>query len=284
LAYKDPQQIERLVKRLYHPNFHFYIHVDLNFDIKPFEFLGDIPNVFFVKQRFKMIWASYRFSETLVFIMQDLLAKKNYDFISFFSGQDYPIKDTDEIYEYYLNNIGYSFISVEPQNSPWYEECRKRYELYHMTYYSFKGTNVLVKLINSLIPKRKFPVYSKVYGGPRATWLTLSAEAAHFLIKTINSNKALRRFGKFTWAPDEFFFPTILLNSHLKNKVILDSGRYIDWSEGGANPKIFTKDDFSALIKSEKLFARKFDQQIDTEILDLLDETHGKKYRNKIIK
>jgi hypothetical protein len=39
MAYKDPSQIERLVKTMSHPDFDFYIHVDAKFDQQPFEYL-----------------------------------------------------------------------------------------------------------------------------------------------------------------------------------------------------------------------------------------------------
>jgi hypothetical protein len=146
-----------------------------------------------------------------------------------------------------------------------------RYEKYHLTYYPFKGHNLISKMMNILLPKRKFPFYNKLYGGPRATWLTLSAEAAKFIVEKIKNQKEFSRFCRYTWAPDEFLIPTILLNSHLKDKIIFDSGRLIDWSEGGCNPKVFNANDYSVIKQSDKLYARKFDINIDQEILDLID-------------
>lgn len=271
LAYKDPGQIERLVQSMYHESFDFYIHVDLKFDLDPFEYLGDLPNVYFVPKRFKMTWASYRFIEVLTAIMEDLLEMDCYDFISPFSGQDYPLKSPNEIYEYYNQNKNKSFITLVNQDSPWLEECKTRYEKYHLTYFSFKGKDLISKLMNAVLPKRKFPIYEKVYGGPRATWLTLSSEAAKFVIDEIKKQKDINRFFRYTWAPDEFLIPTILMNSPFKEKIIFDSGRHIDWSNGGSNPKIFTVDDYPSLKESNKLYGRKFDIKIDTKILDLID-------------
>ena len=277
LAYKDPEQIERLVKRLYHPNFHFYLHVDLKFDLKPFEYLEDLPNLFIVRKRAKMIWASYRFIEVLTEIMEDILHKEEYDFISPFSGQDYPIQSTEYIYNFFLENKGKSFVSIESQGSDWYRRCAQRYEKYHSTYYTFKGASALNKIINVLTPKRRFPMYQSIYGGPRATWSTYSNEAVKYIIKTLNENRRLDRFGRWTWAPDEFLYQTIIMNSHLKEKVVWDSKRYIDWSLGGPNPKVLGMEDASKLIQSKDLFARKFDIKVDTKILDFLDSEYDQK-------
>jgi hypothetical protein len=62
------------------------------------------------------------------------------------------------------------------------------------------------------------------------------------------------------------------MNSSFKDSVIPDNYRYLDWSQGGPNPKILTVQDFEALKKTDKLLARKFDIKIDTTILDMLDE------------
>ena len=141
-----------------------------------------------------------------------------------------------------------------------------------MGYYRFRGRYIIQRILQKIMPKRNFPSYTKVYGGPRSSWWTLSSDCAKYVIEVLNTNKRLVRFAKYTWAPDEFLIPTIIMNSKFKDKVILDSGRYIDWSQGGWNPKILTIDDYEALIKSDKLYARKFDINVDTEILDKLDE------------
>ena len=44
--------------------------------------------------------------------------------------------------------------------------------------------------------------------------------------------------------------------------------RKIDWSRGG--PYVWRKEDFEELIDSDCMFARKFDEKIDLEIIDLL--------------
>lgn len=272
MAYKDPEQIERLVKRLYHPDFDFYIHVDKTFSMEPYEYLAEIPNVYFTQERYQMTWASYRFIEALTRFMRQLLdSDRNYDFISAFSGQDYPVKSTQEIHNYFENNLDYSFLSLEDQDSPWFKLCESRYKMYHMTYYNFRGRYLIQYMLQKILPTRKLPFFETIYGGPRATWWTLSSECANYVVRYLESHPKLVRFAKHSWAPDEFLIPTIIMNSPFKNKVILDSGRYIDWSEGGSNPKILTTKDQDKIIDSNKLFARKFDFSVDTKILDQLD-------------
>lgn len=44
--------------------------------------------------------------------------------------------------------------------------------------------------------------------------------------------------------------------------------RYIDWNRG--NPYVFRKDDYNELMSAKHMFARKFDENIDTEIIDMI--------------
>jgi hypothetical protein len=54
--------------------------------------------------------------------------------------------------------------------------------------------------------------------------------------------------------------------------MVNDNLRYIDWSEGKASPKTFTMNDLPILLHSDKLFARKFNADIDANILNEFDK------------
>ena len=43
--------------------------------------------------------------------------------------------------------------------------------------------------------------------------------------------------------------------------------RYVDWSGGGRSPRVLTGADYGALKQSGMLFARKFDEAVDGEII-----------------
>ena len=78
------------------------------------------------------------------------------------------------------------------------------------------------------------------------------------------------RFFKYVWGADEFIFSTVIYNSpytaHVRENLL-----YLDWTEGKANPKVLTVADLDVLIHSEKWFARKFDADIDSAVLDRLE-------------
>lgn len=272
MAYKDPEQIERLVKAMSHPHFDFYIHIDSKFDIGPFEYLNGLERVHLIKKRVKVSWAGYSFIDGLLNSIKEVFASgKKYDYINTLSGQDYPIKSSEEFYRFIEERKGNNFFTIEEFGSDWWKEAEKRISHYHFTDFEFKGRYVFQNIVNKIYSKRKFPFNYNLYGSNRCTWWTITSECAAYFVKFMEENAAVRRFAKFTWAPDEFLIPTIIMNSPLKNTVISDSYRYFDWSQGGSNPKILTVDDYDAIVNSNYFLARKFDINIDTEILDMID-------------
>ena len=64
-------------------------------------------------------------------------------------------------------------------------------------------------------------------------------------------------------------------NKYWKEKIKLNEDyhsimRYIDWNRGG--PYVWRERDFDELINSDYLFARKFDEKIDNNIINMIYE------------
>lgn len=273
MAYKDPLQLERLVKRMSHPQLDFYIHVDKKFDLAPYEYLGNIERVYIIKHRIKIRWAGYSFTQGVLNCLEEILhSARHYDFFTAMSGQDYPLVPNEAYCDFFEKQPGKNFLAIEEYGTDWWKRAAIRIHRYHMTDFDFKGRYAVQSLLNAVLPQRKFPYNYTLFGSERATWWTITRECAAYLLQFIQQHPKIRRFSKFTWAPDEYLLPTLIMNSPLKDTVVPENYRYIDWSQGGSNPKILTVNDFEALKKTDKLLARKFDIKVDTKILDLLDE------------
>src|SRR5450432_129394 len=271
MAHKEPQQIERFISRFSQLPFDFYLHIDKKTKKEPFYYLSNLPNVRFVKKRIRVRWASYGFLHGVILALKEITATGiSYDFISIMSGQDYPIKPVAEIYRLLEENMGKNFISYE-EGGEWWRHAITRINSYHFTNFGFRGRYRIQFFLNAFLPARKFPLPYTLYGGPRAMCMTLSTDCAIYIAEFIESNKKLRRFIRFTWGPDEFVIPTLIMNSKFKQSVINNNFYYIDWSKGGDNPKTLTLDDFDLLMSSGKMLARKFDIRQDAVILDRLD-------------
>ena len=274
IAHKNPAQLERLLKAMYHPDFDFYIHIDKKSDIGPFEYLAAMPQVNFIKERIVCNWGGFSLVETAIRSIDEILKTDiKYDFINLLSAQDYPLKSTEEIHSFFSTRLGQSFISFDSSNDTlWWREAEQRYKRYHFTDIRFKGKYTVEKIVNKILPERKLPpAIGHLYGGNRSCWWTLSLECAAYVSDYLKKDQSLVRFLKLTWAADEFIIPTLLMNSPLRDKITAENYRYMDWSSGQAHPKILTVTDYQNLTTSKMLFARKFDDSIDTEILDKLE-------------
>jgi hypothetical protein len=274
MAHKNPSQLLRLAKTLNHPQFDIYVHIDAKVAIEDFKVLNSIPNLSFIKERSECNWGGFSLFKGIINCLKQVLASGvEYDFVNLISGQDYPIVSAEAMYSYLEKRKGSIFISFEESSeSEWWKNAAPRYEQYHLTDFNIKGRYLLQNLINKLAPTRKFPDNLKLYGGNKACWWTLTKESALYVINKLEEAPKLYRFLKFCWGTDEFVIPTLIMNSPLKDKVVNDNLRYIDWSEGNPHPKLLELADFNNIASSNMLFARKFDYDLDVAIFDKLDE------------
>lgn len=283
-AYKLPYLLVRLVHRLQSGNATFFIHVDKKTPLNIFKQMTDglqfSENVYFLK-RHNCYWGDFGHVEASLQGIEELLKRDIYfDYAVLLTGQDYPLKKNDDIETFFEKNNDYSFIKyASPPDKNWVGD-RLEYWHYHifgkhirfpMDAQSGKFI-ILKKLLNlPFSGKRESPPGLDLYGG--SSYWNLSREAIYYISDYVDRNPDFVRFFRRTYISDEFFFQTILLNSHLKEKIVNDDLRHIDWSgRYGAYPTIFRKDDFNELRSSSKLFARKFDSSVDSDVLDMLDE------------
>lgn len=270
LTHANPLQLKRLIQRLAHPDADFYIHIDLKTDITNFLSLNS-ENIKFIENRVAVYWGAYSIVQATVNSFEEILkAPQKYDYINLLSGQDYPLKSTAEIHDFFKNNLGKAFMHTLSVENEW-QEAIPRLTKYHLCNYHFAGKHFVEKWMNKLLPSRKMP--NNLIPVGRSQWFTITTEQAQYIVTYLQENKHVKRFFELTWGSDEIVFQTILFNSKFQQEMVNDNLRYIDWSEGKASPKTFTITDLSILLNSGKLFARKFNESVDTAILDELEKT-----------
>ncbi|MFC3559014.1 beta-1,6-N-acetylglucosaminyltransferase [Pedobacter jamesrossensis] len=273
MTHKNPAQLARLIKSLQHKDFDFYIHLDKKISIDDFLFLEKMDQVFFIRNRIKCNWGGWNFTQGIINCINEIISlNKNYNFINLLSAQDYPISSVTEIHNYLSERPSQNFINFAPDNSDWWAAAPERYEKYHLTDVNISGKYFFQRMINKILPKRKFPENLKLYGGSDSSWWTLSGDCAQHVAEMVTKNKKLNNFLKYCWGTDEFIIATLVMNSDFKNKTNNNNLRYIDWSEGNAHPKMLKIEDYSNLKSSTMHFARKFDTEIDEVILDKIDK------------
>lgn len=105
IAHKNPLQLERLIRKMQHENFDFYIHIDKKIDIESFLFLKEIKGVFFIKNRVVCNWGGHSTLKAMLNSLKETQANETqYGFYNLLSAQDYPIKKNQEFYEFLLEH------------------------------------------------------------------------------------------------------------------------------------------------------------------------------------
>lgn len=270
VTYTNPLQTERMIQQMQHPDFDFYIHLDAKFPLDSHNNLLKYPNVYFIQNRVDVRWAAYSTIQAELNSLQEILdSARIYDFISLMSGQDYPIKTAAQMQSFFEARKGKLLLKYRAFDEEW-EEGWQRVNKYHLTNFKFKGKYFLEKLINLLFKRTDQPKGMKFYGS--SMFWAISMDAAEYVLQKVDRNPKLRRFFTFTWAPDEFLFQTVLLNSPFATRVINENCHYYKHPPNTPNPKTFDLSDFSDIVHSDRLYARKFEMKKTPELLDQIDQ------------
>ena len=147
--------------------------------------------------------------------------------------------------------------------------------LYDFKKYRKKGTvkDEFSRLFFSRIlpQERDHNVDFVFYGGK--TWFSFTRELIEYIISEHKNNIKWKKFYKYSLIPDEMYFHTITMNSKFAINVENNYLREVEWGGGdGSHPIIWKKKDFERLCSTKSFWARKFEDEIDSQILDLIDD------------
>ncbi|MFA6150501.1 MAG: beta-1,6-N-acetylglucosaminyltransferase [Chitinophagaceae bacterium] len=306
-AHKNPQQLARLVHSLNDHNAAFYIHINADVDIAPFEAVLSFPYVFFIQDRVKCIWGNFGLVQATINVMTFIAETNTEGWCIWLSGQDYPVKNAEQREAVLAQNEGFNFIDLNPVEYVLPTQWKKRLLYYRFTpsqkqydYFLLPGIftihflkhfpqnlakiflllskGITLNTIFSKIKhKRTHPVNIAPYGG--STWWALNFATLKKVVSFIRANTAFVQYHQDTSIPDELFFQTII--NHLcqtdPSIKIKPSLTFVNWNltNAGSSPAVFTAENYSEIMQlpETKIFARKFDAEVDSAILDLIDRS-----------
>ena len=115
-------------------------------------------------------------------------------------------------------------------------------------------------------------------------WFSITQDCARYVV---SQEAWLEKVFRHTNTADEIFLPTLIWNSPFKEKLYdarehpqnteltQANMRFIDWTRGESirHPWVFRADDWGLLMSVPHLWARKFDDSIDAQIIDRIYKT-----------
>jgi hypothetical protein len=278
-AHKNETQINRLIKALAHPDITVYIHLDKKSKVNPADILSEAK---IIRNSMDVTWGTFSQVESTINGLREIMANEpDFDCLAFISGQDYPVLPPEAILNSLSENQGKEMIDFTTLDQDGWNKARIRFERYYFGSYNnrlirFAG-NILTFSCDKIRWKRSFYKGMKPFGGP--SWWTLSRDCIQYVLNFTDAHKGYARFMKKTIHADEMFFHTIVMNSPFKDRAYKNNFRFIKWQKvkENAHPNILVKTDFQEIVNSQNHFARKFDIEIDAQILDLVDDCLNQK-------
>lgn len=276
LAHKNFSQVVTFINTLDCEDTNFFIHIDKKSNIEGNSILEELKNrknVFIIEERQNISWGGYGMVKATLNLLDECLKHDECDYVSLHSGQDLPIKSKYEIIKFLKRNKGKEFMSFFNLSVNWWwpRNAFDRIKYYWLIdEIGLEKSWELYEAQRKMNDKREFLKDIKPYGGWQ--WWTITKECAEYVINYVNINRKYCDYYKYTLIPDEGFFQTIILNSHFRNKVINNNLRLVAGGEDKMHPKILTRQDYSYLKMSDMLFARKFDMDVDDDIIQMLTQ------------
>ena len=295
LAHKNPLQLSRMIERLDDGASKFFIHLDAKTPIEPFTACLEGAHIRFIEPRERCVWGDFSIVRATIHLME--AASKEQGIFILMSGQDYPIQSQGYINDFLESNKGFDFIEIEPLEEKWKPKMVKdKLEHYHILhseerghsncYAPFRHCSVFQKLrtlthllkgrlsqknfrLLCSLPKRVAP-FERQYAGSQ--FWAFSERTFYTILNYIREHKAaLEGYYKYTSSPDEIYFHSVLMDLVAKDSTIKlkEQITYVNYFRKN---NVFVTEDFDKLTSAKgKLFARKFDTDIDIEILNKLD-------------
>lgn len=297
LAHKNKNQVERLIHKLSHKNVDIFVHIDKKASFSP-EDLVVPENVFFTEKRIDACLFEFSLLEAEFELIRAAKKQGSYQYFLLLSGQCYPLQNIETIYKLLQESYPKPFIDIIALAETNYVAkvfrhicVLKRFKLnsyaFLKKHFSFKmyrilryipgGFSYVVSMAKELFWKSPRARLTKMGYLPcaGAQWWILPDNVIELMLCE-RENAGLCSAISDAFGCDETFFQTAMMKHKDACGLELDEqGNYLErrWFHifDGGHPIILNKEHYDQLICSKMLFARKFDENVDSDILDMLD-------------
>lgn len=283
LAHKNFGQLRKLIEMLDHPLNDIFVHVDAKAKFNPEEWKSVTrhSHLYILPNRINVHWGGVSIMRAELALLQASVSADNYAFHHLLSGMDLPIKSQDEMHRFFAQHPDKEFVNLWEM---------KRETLSRFYYYSVfpEGDRPLhTRLVNHFFKGIQMAVGFKINRDVDfklgSQWFSITGTFARYVV---DHRQWLEKVFKHTTICDEIFLPTLLCRSPFRDNLFdkdyvktqktvnMSNMRFIDWTRGGSvrHPWTFRAADLPLLESVPHMWARKFDETVDSEIIDKLHE------------
>ena len=261
IAHNEFGILQRLISALDEKDCDFYIHID-----KKVKYLPNLSlehgKLMMLKERIDVQWGSVSQIKCELALLDAATTDRQHDYYHIISGTTLPLKPWCQIERYFDGYIGKCILSGLCKSSNEQEILKvRRYNFFLRNYTSvglkgkisqllWKFSIAIQRLLGIKINKHKS--FFKA-----SNWLSLSQEAVKYILS--RKNDILKTY-RYSFCGDEYFIPSELMSSPLKDKVI-NSDKYLLHNISRSNASTYNLNDYESLCETGYLFARKFNER-----------------------
>ena len=238
LGHKLPNQMARLIKRLDDARFDIFIHIDAKVSIIPFkESIAGYcfkSQIYFVENRVKTYFFDYSLIEATCKCIELATKMGQYKYFILLTGQDFPIKSNDFIYNKLITDYPTCWIDMyhveEAANCgvKWVKKLGRSYVSQRARrwilsivgskfYYSIQGKSVRLfaviydkmRTLLGNIPRQKLKDLPYTYSAGSHFWMLPDIAISHIL-NNFKNDKQLTKIFSHIAAPEESYSQTSL--------------------------------------------------------------------------
>lgn len=300
-SHVNPDQVVRLVRACLSgsPESRVLIHHDYSVsDLDPAR-LAEFRNVDILRSEGDIGWGAFSMCAMVIRCMTWLLENREFDWVVYISGQDYPVLPPAEIERQLGASDLDGYLDAAPIETLDWALGRERYLYRYFRFPAFRGWYTLQRLVAAYGEARRAKgvdplVWMRPQDGPRigfrinpfgehfrcyegSSWWTLSRKSIAYMLDYARTHPALSaHYRRAGFAPNESFFLTILRNNPALKLVVDDNRLFIRWTHWQTgHPDLLGLLDVPAMTAAGKFFARKIDERAHPGILDAIDERIG---------
>lgn len=276
LAHRCDKTLAALLRMLDDERNDIFLHMDAKcLEYEPETFARRLEHAsFYSIPRRRVTWGGYSQILSELDLLEAAANQGRHAFYHLLSGQDLPIKSQNAIHEFFDAHQGTEFLRYDSQpfhnmervygHWLWNKSGATRY---HDLLYRLDMT--IAKAAQRIAHKEYDVTFQK-----GDNWFSISDEFARYVL---SKSSWIEGTFETSLCADEVFMQTLLWNSPFKENVYRQLGegnedaiqRLIDWKRGV--PYTFGIEDLEELERSTMLFARKFNCDKDSGVIDAVE-------------
>lgn len=279
IAHKVDKTLTALLQMLDDPRNDIYLHMDAkNVAFKDTD-LPSLGNASLHQiHRISVSWGGYSLVRCEMMLFEAACSNGPYAYYHLISGQDLPIKTQDQIHSFFSRNAGKEFVRFQSEEFCFQDRVRY-FHFFHercgrgdrKSFWTFAESVSLA--LQRVLGVRRNPDIRFQKG---TQWVSVTDD---FVRKLVENRKWVESLFRNTSCADEVYKQTFAINFGFENRLYhpqFDNDpvamvRLIDWTRG--NPYVWTIADKEEILSSQMMFARKFDENVDSEIIEYLKDS-----------